>query len=70
MLSKSADKSSSVGALTSPLSILIMISLCTFSSTDSVECCFLDADCNGLDNWLFLYELAADWLLPFLRFWK
>ena len=46
MVSKAVDKSRKVRAVTSPLSILIMISLCTFSRADSVEWCFLQADCN------------------------
>ena len=50
MVSKAADKSSKIRTVTSPLSISIIISLCTFSSADSVECCFLSADCNGLDK--------------------
>ena len=37
MVSKVADKSSKVRAVTSPLSILIKTSLCTFSRADSVE---------------------------------
>ena len=37
MVSKAAENSSKVRAVTSPLSILIMISLCTFSGGDCVE---------------------------------
>ena len=37
LVSKVADKSSKVRAVTSPLSILIKTSLCTFSRADSVE---------------------------------
>ena len=41
MVSKAADKLSKVRAVTSPLSILIMIWVCTFSRAYSVELCFL-----------------------------
>ena len=41
MGSKAADKSSKVRAVTLPLFILTMISLCTYNSTDSVELCLL-----------------------------
>ena len=46
-------KSCKARAVTSPLSILTIMSLRTFSSADTVERCFLLADCNGLDRWLF-----------------
>ena len=36
MVSKTGDKSSKVRAVTAPLSIMTIISLCTFSSADSV----------------------------------
>ena len=57
-------------AVTSPLSILIIISFCTFSRADSVECVSCKLIVMDHINGYFLYELAANWLLPFLRFWK
>ena len=49
---ETAEMSSKVRAVTLPLSILIMISLCTFSRADSVEGCLLSGGCNGLDKLL------------------
>ena len=52
-------KSCKAGAVTSPLSILTIMALPTFSSADTFERCFFLADCNGLDRWLF-FEFADD----------
>ena len=43
-LSNAADKSKSTKAAMDPLSNAMRMSLCTFSSAVSVECCFRYAD--------------------------
>ena len=63
---KPTDKSSKVRAVTSPLFILKMISLCTFSRADFVEILWY----IYIDIWLFLYELAAARLPHFLMNFK
>ena len=61
-------KSCKAKAVTSPLSILTIMSLRTFSSAYTVERCFLLADCNGSDTLIIFFEFVDDRLLPFLRF--
>ena len=69
MVSKAADKSSKVRTVTSPRTILIIISLLTFSSADSVKRCVLQADCNALLDFSKIYFLRGGLTWPSLKFW-
>ena len=69
ILSKAADKLSKVSAVTLPLSIFKVISLCTFRRAVSVEWSRLYADWNTFDR-LFEYEIQGVLLQPFQVSWK
>ena len=60
-MSKAADRSRRVSAVTLPFSLLSKISFSTFKRGDSVEWNLLYADCKLLDIYFaFMWEIRRD----------